>query len=409
MSASVFDLWNARISGGLPAPANDGKPLAIRKASLRTGAEIPPRAWLYGTALVRRYITVMVAPGGVGKTAWSVAVGMSLAHGRGLIGDWVHEQANTLVCCLEDPEDEFDRRLAACMARHRLDPDSLDGSIFHMNGRDRRLTIAAIGEDGLSVTYPDKEALIEQCRDLEIGAIIVDPFVNSHELEENSNPHINAAARAWAEIAEAANCAVLLIHHTRKGAMAGDIDAARGASALIGAARAGFTLTAMSTDEAKEFGIPEEDRRRHVRLDDAKANLAPPSEKARWFRLDSVSLGNATTLYPKGDSVQAVVAWEAPSIWQDLTPQAINTALSSIAEGIGGGRRYTASRAGKGGGERWAGRVLTRDHALNDEQAAKVIATWVRTGLLIEDSYIDPQTRKMVSCVRVDDSKRPSQ
>lgn len=407
MSANVFTLWGNH-AAGIKAQANEDKPLAIRAASLRLGHEIPPRAWLYGSALVRRYITVMVAPGGVGKTAWSVAVGLSLARGRGLIGDWVHEQANTLVCCLEDPEDEFDRRIAASMIRHRLTPEQLTGTVYHINGRDRRLTIAAIGEDGMSVAYPDKAALIEQIQALEIGCVIVDPFVNSHELEENSNPHINAAARAWAEIAEDANCAVLLIHHTRKGAAAGDIDAARGASALIGAARAGFTLTAMTSEEASEFGIPEDQRRRHVRLDDAKANLAPPSDKARWFRLDSVQLGNSTDLYPKGDSVQAVVAWEPPSIWQELTPQAINDALDAIAAGIGGGRRYTASRAGKGGGERWAGRVLTRDHGLNDDQASKVIATWVRTGLLIEDAYVDPQTRKTVSCVRIDNAKRPS-
>jgi hypothetical protein len=403
----VFGLWDRQVLG-IKAPEVGERPLTIRRASLRMGHEIAPRSWLYGSALVRRYITVMVAPGGVGKTAWSVAVGLSLAHGRGLIGDWVHEQANTLVCCLEDPEDEFDRRIAAGMMRHRLRPADLAGSVYHINGRDRRLTIAAIGEDGMSVAYPDKAALIEQIQALEIGCVIVDPFVNSHELEENSNPHINAAARAWAEIAEQANCAVLLIHHTRKGATAGDIDAARGASALIGAARAGFTLTAMTAEEAREFGVPEEERRRHVRLDDAKANLAPPSEKARWFRLDSVQLGNATELYPKGDSVQAIVAWEPPSIWQDLTPSAINAALDAISAGIGGGRRYTASRAGKGGGERWAGRVLTRDHGLNDDQAAKVIATWVRTGLLVEDSYLDPQTRKSVSCVRIDHTKRPS-
>lgn len=408
MSASVFDLWN-RQAAGIRVSAPEDKPLEVRRASLRLGHQIPPRAWLYGTALVRRYITVMVAPGGVGKTAWSVAVGLSLAHGRGLIGDWVHQQANTLMCCLEDPEDEFDRRIAAGMIRHRLAPEDLDGAVYHINGRDRRLVLAALDADGLSVTYPDKDALLEQIRALEIGCVIVDPFVNSHELEENSNPHINAAARAWAEIAEAGNCAVLLIHHTRKGAAAGDIDAARGASALIGAARAGFTLTAMTSEEAAEFGIPEAERRRHVRLDDAKANLAPPSEKARWFRLDSVQLGNANDFYPKGDSVQAVSAWEPPSIWQDLTPAAINVALDAIAAGIGGGRRFTASRAGKGGGERWAGRVLTRDHGLNDDQAAKVIATWVRSGLLVEDTYVDPQTRKAVSCVRVDNTRRPTE
>lgn len=407
MSASVFDLWN-RSAAGLRIVSDDDKPLAVRPASLRPGHAIPPRGWLYGTMLVRRYITVLVAPGGAGKTAWSVAVGLSVAHGRGLIGDWVHAQSAVLFCCLEDPEDEFDRRIAACMSHHGLDSPDLRGGVYHINGRDRRLVLAALDADGLSVTYPDKDALLKEIRRLGIGLVVVDPFVNSHELEENSNPHINAAARAWAEVAEEAECAVLLIHHTRKGATAGDIDAARGASALIGAARAGFTLTAMSPEEAGEFGISEADRRLHIRLDDAKANLARPSDKARWFRMASVPLGNATADYPNGDNVQAVDEWEPPSLWAALSPAACNAALDAISAGPGTGRRYTHSRAGQGGGLRWAGRVLTRDHGLTDEQAAKVIQTWLRNGVLETESYTDPDTRKSVSCVTVNDARRPS-
>jgi hypothetical protein len=386
--------------------ANNNNPLTVRPASLRLGAAIPPREWLYGTALVRRYVTTLVAPGGVGKTAWAVAVGCALASGKSLIGDHVHHRANVLFCSLEDPEDEFDRRAAACMMRHRLSEQDLAGRIFTINGRDRRLVVAALDTDGMTVTYPDKDALVKAVRENKIGLVTVDPFVNSHELEENSNPHINAAARAWAEIAEQAGCAVLLVHHTRKGATAGDMDSSRGASSLIGASRAGFTLTAMSAEEAKEFGISEQDRRRHVRLDDGKANLAPAADKARWFRLASIALGNGSPDYPNGDNVQAIEAWEPPSIWKQLSDEDCNRALDAIQDGPGAGQRYTRSRTGKSA-NRWAGRVLTDMFDLNDEQAAKVIDTWARNGLVEEAPYFDPVQRKERSGLVVNPSKRP--
>ncbi|MBX6382097.1 MAG: AAA family ATPase [Microbispora sp.] len=405
----MFEAW-ARLRpqvAGLHVVSDNAKPLLIRPASLRDPSKIPPRQWLYGTILVRRYITVLVAPGGVGKTAWSIAVGASLAAGKGLIGDWVHSRVNVLFCSLEDPEDEFDRRIAACMIKHRLDDEDLKGRVFTINGRDRRLTIAALDADGLTVCYPDKDALIAAIRQHNIGAVFVDPFVNSHELEENSNPHINAAARAWAEIAEATQCAVLLVHHTRKGAVAGDIDSGRGASALIGACRAGFTLTAMTPEEAKEFGIPEKERRLHIRLDDGKANLAPPSDKARWFRLSSIRLHNGNEDYPNGDSVQAVEEWEPPSVWKQLSDDDCNAALDAIQAGPGGGQKYTASRTGKAAAGRWAGRVLVEMFDLTEPQAAKVVNTWLHNGLLVEVEEYDPVQRKPRKGLAVDNTKRP--
>src|SRR5581483_7458080 len=101
--------------------------------------------------------------------------------------------------------------------------------------------------------------LIAAARSAGIGALVIDPFVKSHRLDENSNMHMDAAATAWAEVADAT----------------GD------------AARAAFLLGVMTAEEAQNLAVPERERWRHVRLDDAKANLAPRAETARWFRLES--------------------------------------------------------------------------------------------------------------------------
>lgn len=408
MPDAILADYDRRITPqGLHVVSETLRPLVAKAASLREGPSIPPRQWLYGSSILRQYVTVLVAPGGVGKTAWSIGAGMSLALGKGLIGDDVHARVNVLFCSLEDPEDEFDRRIAAAMQRYEVEAKHLTDRIWNINGRDRRLVIAALDTDGLTVCYPDKDAMIDLIREHNIGVVFVDPFINSHELEENSNPHINAAARAWAEIANETESAIVLVHHTRKGAVAGDIDSGRGASALIGACRVGLTLSVMSPDDAKSFGLSERERRLHVRLDDAKANLAPPANKARWLRLASIPLGNCTRDYPNGDNVQAIEEWEPPSVWRDHTPEQLNEVLDAIAEGPAPGSRYAPHQRGRTG-RRWAGRVVMDMLDVNDQQAKQIVGQWLKTGLLFEEEYRDPSTRKMVQGVSVDDEKRPT-
>ncbi len=417
MPESVFNRFDRaassplRVVGGSPVQATfDGfgpPSLASAVATLRSGALIPPRPWLYGTFGVRGFVSALIGPGGVGKTAYAVAMLLSVAGGRALLGEWVHAQANVLACNLEDSDEEFDRRIAAAMTLHGLDDERLAGRIFTLNGRHRRLLMAARGDDGLSVTFPDRDGMIALVRERQIGLIIVDPFVNSHDLDENDNRQVNAAVRAWAEVAELGHCAVVPVHHTRKGAVAGDADSARGASAMINACRAVVSISSMTPPEAEKYGIPEAERRLHVRLDDAKANLAPPADRVRWLRLHSVALGNGTPDYPHGDHVQAVARWEPPSVWADHSPADLNRVLDVIAAGPRIGDRYTVSR--RGGASRWAGRPLVDHLGVADEQAAQMLRGWLKSGLLVESSYFDAVQRKTRLGVEVTDSLRPTE
>ena len=384
------------------------KPLALRPVRLRPPSEIEPRHWLYGRILIKGFVTVLIAPGGVGKTAWSLGSALSLSMGRGLIGEWVYQQQRVLCCNLEDPEEEFERRVAALRLHHQIPDRELEEQLFSISGRDRRLLIAALEDDRQTICYPDKTALTKLVKDQHIGVIIVDPFINCHELDENNNPHVNAAARAWAEIANDADCAVLLVHHTRKGAIAGDAEGGRGAIALISASRAAFTLTSMTTQEADGFGISARDRRLHVRLDDAKVNNAPPSDKARWYRLASVPLGNGRvgTPWHDGDNVQAIEQWEPPATFQH-SPAELNLALDAIAAGLGNGQLYSKRKSGVGGGARWCGNPVMEILGIEEGPVAKMIKEWFDSGLLKEHTYDDPVQRKSRSGVVVDNAKRP--
>ena len=140
------------------------------------------------------------------------------------------------------------------------------------------------------IRQPDVDACIAQIREHDIGLFIVDPFVETHEVNENSNEQIKAVASMFREIARAANCAVLLVHHTAKPPQgmsdghAGNMNTARGASALVGVARIVQTLFSMSRADAESLGVGAEDQRLYLRLDDAKANLGLMSGSAAWYR-----------------------------------------------------------------------------------------------------------------------------
>lgn len=380
-------------------------PLVLQRARLPAPETIPPREWLYGTWLIRRFVTVLVAPGGTGKSLLAMAIGMALASGKGFLGQHVHHSVPAWVMNLEDPLDEMDRRVAAMMIRHGLSAADLEGRLFLHSGRDRRLMMAERSSDGYSIAYPDKDGVIAAARSGGVGVIVVDPFVKSHGLEENSNPDMDAAATAWAEVGDATGAAILLVHHTRKGAVA-DIEAARGGKALTDAARVGLTMAGMTPEEASALGIAERERWQHVRIDDQKVNMAPRLDRAQWFRLETQNLENGTELYPNGDRVAAIAEWKPPSVFRDVTAQQINQVLDVIEAGLPNGKRYSPNRAGKNNG-RWVGAVLVQHLGVDEDQAGRMVSDWKRSGLLVVVEERDSDTRKDVAVVRVVATKRP--
>ncbi len=377
-------------------------------ASLPEAEGIPPREWLLGTRLVRRFVSLLVAPGGVGKSALALATAVSLASGRNILDEHVHHSVPAWVLNLEDPADELNRRVAALMRLHGIGPEALHDRLFLHHGRDRRLVMAA-GVDG-AVTYPDQDGVLAQMRHRGIGLVVVDPFVKSHTLDENSNAHMDAAATAWAEVAEAAGAAVLLVHHVRKAGTSGpetSVDAARGAKALSDAARSATVLSPMTTDEAEQLGVGADERWRHVWLDDAKANMAPRGGKARWFRMETVTLGNGTALYPHGDQVAAIQPWRPSSPWAAHSTALLNAVLDRLAAGPSPGVLYAPTRRGRVA-PGWGGRPLVQMLGVAEAQAAVMLETWLRSGVLTVVSYRDPVQRRERNGLNVVDALRPT-
>lgn len=160
----------------------------------------------------------------------------------------------------------------------------------------------------------------------------------------------------------------------------------------------------MSEAEAEQFGIDPDERKSYVRLDRAKANIVR-AIKATWYHLVSVSLGNATELYPEGDEVQALEAWTPPDAWLDLDAERINRILDKIDAGMSDGNRYSSAPSAK---KRAAWKVIIDEVPDKAEaQAREVIKGWLKTGLLINREYENPTDRKQADGLFVDPLKRP--
>ncbi len=125
----------------------------------------------------------------------------------------------------------------------------------------------------------------------------------------NDNAVMSLVMRKLKTLAVKYECAILVVHHTRKGKAndAGDAEGVSGAAAIVNLSRRALMPVTMTENETKEFGLLPSQRLQHFKLADAKSNFAPLSATAPWFELVSEELPNPEPpAYPNGDRVQAV-------------------------------------------------------------------------------------------------------
>jgi hypothetical protein len=333
--------------------------------------EILRRKWLYGTHYCRGFVSVTVAPGGMGKTLLGVVEALAKVTGRPLLGERVHEPCLVWLWNGEDPYDELQRRIVAACRHYSIKPEEIAGRLFVNSGLDTPIVIVRETREGLRIAEPVVDALIDTIRANRIDAFIVDPFVVTHQVNENSNVAIDLAGRVWAQIASQTNTACGLFHHVRKGGTGQaefTVEDGRGASALIAVARSARVMNRMTDDEGHKAGV--ENHRRFFRIDNGKANLAPPADQTSWHEIVSHTL-------PNGDNVGVVTEWEWPDPLEGRTVQELFNVQKAID-----GKGYRASVQAND----WVGRpiadVLGLDVDADREKIKSMIAIWQKTGAL---------------------------
>ncbi|MEV8468635.1 AAA family ATPase [Fluviibacterium sp. DFM31] len=336
----------------------------------RDPAAIPPRPWLYGRHLIRKQVSVTVAPGGVGKSSLTICEALAMASGREILGDWTAKGLKVWLYNLEDPRDEMDRRIIAAMQHHDVSPEEIAGRLYVDTGRERALSTAIQTREGVQILKPELDALANEIEAREIDVLVIDPFISSHQASENDNGAIDLVAKEWARLADRCNSAIELVHHTRKtNGEEATTESGRGASSLLAAARSGRVLNKMSDAQKAEAGV-RDDPATYFAITRDKANLAPVGERV-WRRMASVHLSN-------GDSVGVAEVWEWPDMFDGVAVEdllAVQRALDGKC------RRYSDQTGGD-----WAGvvvaDVLHLDATADRKRIKKMIEAWLKSGAL---------------------------
>lgn len=350
-------------------PVGTPAPIVATPFVWRPEADIPPRRWLYGKHLLRRFVSVDVAAGGIGKSSVKIGEALAMASGRDLYGFEVHDgPLNVWLYNLEDPAEETERRAHATAKWFNIAPKDVDGRLYVDSGRDQRCVIATETEYGARIAQPVYEQIKKQILERQIDVLIIDPFVSSHEVSENDNRAIDAVVKAWGRLSDECNCSINLVHHVRKGnGNETNSDSARGAKALVDAARSVIVFNRMSPDEAAMAGVAEDQRGFYFRTQNDKANLAPP-DKAAWYRMNNVHLEN-------GDQVGVACPWKWPELFEGISTSHLIAAQKAVASG----EWRADSRSSE-----WVGHVVARVLDLDSEKhrkrIAKVIAQWIGNG-----------------------------
>src|SRR5690349_3954031 len=175
---------------------------------------IPPRGWLLGKLFCLRFLSSLIADGGVGKTALRIAQLLSLALGRSLTGDHVHRRCRVLFLSFEDDKDELRRRVYAALRYYNIDRAYLKGWLFL--DAPKGLKLVAMNGSGIPETGPLERYLRKAITTLKLDVVCLDPFVKTHAMAENDNNAMDLVCDCLATIAIDLDCAIDAPHHTNK-------------------------------------------------------------------------------------------------------------------------------------------------------------------------------------------------
>jgi hypothetical protein len=306
---------------GNPNPFSSGLGSAVNPyacEAIDPNRPIPPRPWVYGVKLLRGEITVIAAKGGYGKSAYMIGVSCAVASGHDFLGDKIWGGPLRVVYInSEDDTDELQRRFVAAYRHHQLkDADLANIRIRGVNTPGHQTL--TIGDDKAPrINEAGFTALVNIIALERPDILILDPLGTFCPAGMNDNGLTGQVLLRLKRLAKAYECAICLVHHTRKDADLTNTDAIGGASAIVNQARAALLIARMTQDEAKNFvGVRPTELWRYFRILDAKTNLAPPSADGQWYQLITHPLPNGRPpLYPNGDSVQVVAKLDPQQLY----------------------------------------------------------------------------------------------
>jgi hypothetical protein len=171
------------------------------------------------------------------------------------------------------------------------------------------------------------------------------------------------------------------------------VEDGRGAVAVLAAVRSAQVLNKMTPDEGAKAGV--DNYRQYFKVENGKANLAPPPEGKDWYRIISVHLGNGSDIAPDGDDVGVVIGWK----WPDPLDGVTGSDFEAAAAAIRAGRWREHFRA-----KDWVGVPITKalgldfDSKVDQAKVKALIKFWIKAGSLsvVEEKDEHREMKKFV-------------
>jgi len=378
-----------------PAPPPAAPPCAISFVDAMdfTEADIPVRPWIVPGALLAGSTHILAAPGGTGKSVFTLQMALMLASGKPWAKWRPKKKCRVLVINAEDDIHEQRRRMVAAQTVMGFTAER--GMVMLADTPDNILMSSADPVKKSLIATPLVNQLVDVIRHYQIDVVIVDPFAETFDGDENSNGDTKWAMKIWRDqIARPTGCAVYLVHHTTKGSedKAGSADAIRGGGAIVNSARLAATLFVMTKGEASPLNVKEEDRFRYVRYDDAKSNNSLVGGRS-WFEKVSVRLQNGPVGDSEGgDEVGALRPW-TPNGLGAYEPERIMALLSAVDTGYidedGVVTDMPFGRTNSGGSKRWIGHLVADMMALEEDEGRRLTGLLIEAKLLTEYEFHD--------------------
>lgn len=358
-----------------------------------TESEIPIRPWIVPGALLAGATHILAAPGGTGKSVFTLQLALMLASGKPWAKWEPKRKCRVLIVNAEDDIHEQRRRMVAAKTVMGFGADR--GMIMLADAPDNILMSTSDPVKKSLIATPLVTQLVDVIRHHKIDVVIVDPFAETFDGDENSNGDTKWAMKIWRDqIARPTGAAVYLVHHTTKGSedKAGSADVIRGGGAIVNSARLAATLFVMTKGEAAPLNVKDEDRFRYVRYDDAKSNNSLIGGRS-WFEKVSVRLQNG----PVGDSdggdeVGALRPWK-PNGLGAYEPQRIMALLSAIDAGYvdedGVCTDIPFGRVKSGKSKRWVGDLIADMFSVEHDEARTIIGILFEQKLVHEYDFHD--------------------
>ena len=221
-------------------------------------AALTPRQWAYGRHYQLGVVTATVGPGGIGKSSITLVELVAMCTARPLLGEQPLERFRVWYHNAEDPRDEIYRRLAGVLRHFEIPQEELAGWMYITSGLEMPIQVGRSHGGSFVADKTTVEQIMQTITERQINVASFDPLIAHHGGSENLAEIMDPVCRQFASIAFAGECAVEIVHHTKKPAYGQEeltVYDSRGSGGIINAVRSMRVLNPMSKSEAESLNL----------------------------------------------------------------------------------------------------------------------------------------------------------